>query len=263
MESGGQEVLGRDDVDSFHSRQPRQQIVVSGPQPLSVRGLIRDSDDDVTEGGRIARPYRERPERVLVQCAARGNTSLEFLEGGGQKTCLAHHAFRATIYLDAAGEAFGHEPIEVADGTVAAAELVVKREDLDNQSRPETEWCRGPRTGYEPRRSSEQHLALEFGKHRRSGGQALVQSAVEIRAGEYFRKNECWKRALLETQRFERPAQGFSGATTRNEHRHVPGVQRIQGCRTRFYGAMHRAKIGDAQQPGDAWGNHEGGAASF
>ena len=44
VEPGGQHVLGRDHVERGEPGKPRQHVVVGGPEPARIGGLIGDAD---------------------------------------------------------------------------------------------------------------------------------------------------------------------------------------------------------------------------
>ena len=60
-------------------------------------------------------------------------------EGRREKLRLPEEPLGAAIDLDACLEAVGHQPVEIGDRAVAAAQLVVERQNLDDEAGPEAE----------------------------------------------------------------------------------------------------------------------------
>ena len=94
-----------------------------------------------------------------------------------EKLGLPEEPLGAAVDLDARLQAVDHQPIEVVHRAVAPAQLVVERQDLDDEARPEPEG-RGRAAGAGRRSGArEEHLALEGGEHGRRRRQPLVQPA--------------------------------------------------------------------------------------
>ena len=108
--------------------------------------------------------------------------------------------------------------------------------------------------------AGQQHFALEGAEHARDarrGREVLVQPHIELVTREKIRVRAC----LVGLEARERPAQGFGRARSGHEHcRRCRGSSRD----TPGDGAVHRPKIGDAQQTSGARCDHSpGGVVSL
>ena len=130
----------------------RQHVVVGGPQPARVGRLIRDAHDDAPVGRRTVVRQEPAAEGMLVQTAARFDERFEPRERRGEKLRLPEQPLGAAVDLGARLQAVGHQPIEVGDRAIAPAQLVVEREDLDDETGAEPEGRRAFRWRWPPRR---------------------------------------------------------------------------------------------------------------
>src|SRR6188768_2694945 len=82
VETGGEDVLRRHDVELFDTGQPGEHVEVCRPQATWVGGLVRNTDDDPPIGARPIVLQQPPAQRVLIQTAARLYERLELAEGG-------------------------------------------------------------------------------------------------------------------------------------------------------------------------------------
>ena len=123
-------------------------------------------------------------QRVLVQPAARAHELLEARERRREELGLAKEAFGAAVDLHARLEAVGHQAVEIGHRAVTPPQLVVERQHLDDQSRPETKWCGCAAVAGRRRGAGEEHFPLERGEHGRRRSEPCVQPEIELVASE-------------------------------------------------------------------------------
>ena len=76
---------------------------------------------------------------MLVQTAARLHERLELAEGGDEKAGLPEEPLGAAIDLGTPLQTLDHQPLKVVHRAVTAAQLIVERQDLDDESWPQAE----------------------------------------------------------------------------------------------------------------------------
>ena len=79
----------------------------------------------------------------------------------------AQQALGAAIDVGARLEPLDHEPFELSDRPVPPPQLVVQRENLDDQSRAQAERRRRAAAARDERRAAEDHFTLGLGEPRR------------------------------------------------------------------------------------------------
>ena len=101
-------------------------------------------------------------QRVLVDATGRRHPAFQFAEYRHEKVGLAEHAFGAAIRVRRRLQAAGHQPLEILDRFPTAAEVVVEREDLDDQPGTQPERRRYAGLAGEAGGATDEDLALEF-----------------------------------------------------------------------------------------------------
>ena len=176
VKSRSEHVLRRDDVERLEAWQPGQHVVIGGPQAARVSCLIRDAHHDSRIRWRPSVRQQHPSQRMFVQTPARFDERLESAEGLGQELGLSEQPLGAAIDLDACLEAVGHQAVEIGDLFVAAPELVVERQDLDDEAGTKFEG-RGSAAGNCGRgRACQEDFAFERREHRGRQWEPFVQA---------------------------------------------------------------------------------------
>jgi hypothetical protein len=149
------------------------------------------------------------------------------------------------IRLGGGLELAGQQSIEVINRAPETAEVIVQREHLGDQRRPDVEWRRVTTLFRVARRRAEHRFAFEFGVAGRWIGQARQQVLVQIRARADARPN-------LEVRQpsIERPRQLSRGRLRRHEDERVGRRVRIEGASKVEEVCAIPGQIGSAKEPG-------------
>jgi len=134
---GREQVFCGNNVETLETRKPREQVIVAGPQPAAIRCLVGDRDDHVTIHGcgvRARSSKQQCTKPVLVDATCCGNSLLEAVECRGEKPRQTQQPFGSSIGVCARFQTACQQPLERGDGTSAAAQLVVKRQDFADES---------------------------------------------------------------------------------------------------------------------------------
>ena len=162
QESSGDRRSSGDDIDVLEVRELCQQRQIRGPKSGRVDRSLADRHDNLTKRLRKLSVEQLGAERVLVDRASRVPSRLVSAEGGRQKSRLLQQA-RGTAIVVCIALKLAHEyALEVVDGGVAPAKVVVEPEHLDEQACAQTERRFHLRRRHLTCGGIEQHLPLEI-----------------------------------------------------------------------------------------------------
>jgi hypothetical protein len=117
---------------------------------------------------------------MFVDRATRANNALQLAKRGSQKPRLPQHTVGPPIDAGAWLEAPGHQTVEVINRLSAPTQLVVKREDLCDQSRAQPEGGVDTALGGNARSATKNDFALELREQRGSAGEMPMQALIEV-----------------------------------------------------------------------------------
>ena len=107
-------------------------------------------------------------QAVLVDASGGRDPAFQLAEDRHEEAGLPEHALGAAIAVGGRLEASDHEAIEILHRPAAASQLVVERQDLDDQSGAQAERRRRARFAGSAGGAADEHLALELGEQRRA-----------------------------------------------------------------------------------------------
>ena len=154
---------------------------------------------------------------MLVDTACLLDPILEDAERRPEEPREPEQTLGAAVDLGAPLEAAEHQPFERVGRPVPPPQLVVERQDFNDETRAELERRRGPACARVERRPPEDHLALELREPRRDASSPLVQSLVQLGARDDVGKHD-GRRFGRKAEVLEGAPERLRGAASRHEH---------------------------------------------
>ena len=247
--------FGGHDVDLIEAADGGEQRHVGGPQALGIGEPVAHRDDHPAH--RLGRGRRQEalPQAVLVHAAAVGQARFVAPKRRGEKPRLIEQLQRAPIRFGGGLELRVQQALEVVQGAVLAAHVIVEREHLGQQCRAQVKRRRDAGVLGVARGGAQQHLALEGRQHARRIGQPIREPRVEIGARADGRQ-QAHGGGLVQQAVFEGAPQLLAGGPGGHQDERVGDGGQVDSAHRPDQVFAEAGKVVRPQQAGAAWRDH-------